>query len=951
MTPLRWAALLFLSLAACAGPPLQPQHPPAASGRPGDRASRPPASPAPVSVDEASKRAAQRLDELRRRESAAPASTLPDEDDIRQRYEALLKRPGTPEERKPELLLRLAEIDYREEEAAMRAAYEAGEGDAVPPGDRYPRAVARFRELVDRFPAAPQALPAFYNLGYLYAEEGDGELSTWAYGEVLARDPRSPYADEIHMRLAEAAFDAGRVEEAIPHYTAVVRGAKPEYADKALYKLGWCFFNLEDYSGAVDSFSRVLGRGEASPEDLRRETLVILAKALLEWGGLGPLTSYLGNRPEAAPYGPTLHRLLGELYADSSRYREAVAVYAAGVEAYPEAPECLALERGILSALLIARDAEGANERRVLWADRYGPGTEWDRLHGAGPLGAERDQLLEEGLRLAALHYHGRAQRGQGGLDRALSLYGRYLELFGSSTEAGYELAYAYAQAFREAGRLPEAAAQYRRVAAHSSLATHREEASYRRIRVLESLYAEDAAYLEELLGAHEEYVARNPASLLVPEILFSAGELLFNAEQFPRARALFHRVVDAAAGGPLGPRAWERIGRCRFRESDYARSEEAVRRALAEGLGEALVADARQLLSFAVFRQGEEREEAQDREGAIGHFARLADELPEEDAAQVALYRVAENLRALGRDGEAARVYDRLARRYRGSEYAESALGLSAQIFASLGEWEDAARGFEAMYRTDPDGAGAPDALFRAARALERANRRDGAVRLFGEFAGKFPEDPRRAEGLFRQGELLRVAGQEEDAAARYREAWKVQGPGPGDAEAFRARAALALGRLALDRFRGVALQGDLAQALERKERFLTEALEHLARAASLPYAETLTEALFRAGASFEHLKDALLASERPGELTDEEAEEYEFLLEEKAFPLEERAVAYYRNGVAAAREAQVHTPWVDRMFERLETLVPWAFQRTEEPAAAWSMLPPPPPGQEAKL
>jgi TolA-binding protein len=900
-------------------------------------------------VDEASKRAAQRLEELRRRESATSAAPLPDEGEIRQRYEALLQRPGTPEDRKPELLLRLAEIDYREEEAAMRAAYEAGEGDAVPPGDRYPRAVARFRELVDRFPASPQALTAFYNLGYLYAEEGDGELSTWAYGEVLARDPQNPYADEIHMRLAEAAFDAGRVEEAIPHYLAVVRGAKPEYADKALYKLGWCFFNLEDYSRAVDSFSLVLGRGQASPEDLRRETLSILAKALLEWGGLGPLTSYLRSRPEAEPYGPTLHRLLGELYADSSRYREAVAVYAAGVEAYPLAPECLALERGILSALLIARDGEGANERRVLWADRYGPGSAWDRLHGAGPLGAERDELLEEGLRLAALHYHGRAQRGQGGLERALTLYGRYLEIFGASTEAGYELAYAYAQAFREAGRLSEAAAQYRRVAAHPALATHREEASYRRIRVLESLYAEDPGYLEELLGAHEEYVARNPASSLVPEILFSAGELLFGAELFPRARALFHRVVDAAPAAPWGPRAWERIGRCRFREGDYARSEEALRRALAQGLEEGLVPGARQLLSFAIFRQGEEREEAGDREGANGHFGRLADELPEEDAAQVGLYRMAENLRALGRDGDAARVFDRLARRYRGSEYAQSALALSAQIFASLGEWEDAARGFEAVYRSDPEGAGAPDALFRAARALERANRRDGAVRLFAEFAETFPKDPRRAEALFRQGELLRAAGQEEDAAARYREAWAVQGQ--GDAEAFRARAALALGRLALDRFRGVALQGDLAQALERKERFLTEALEHLARAASLPFADTLTEALFRAGESFEHLKEALLASERPAELTDEEAEEYEFLLEEKAFPLEERAVAYYRNGVGAARDAGVHTPWVDRMFERLETLVPWAYQRTEEPAAAWSLLPPPAPGPEAKL
>ena len=290
-----------------------------------------------LSLEEASRRAADRLEvlEMRRRARMTPAA--PDTSVLRERYEDLLARPGTPEERKPEILLRLAELAYREEEAAMRTAYESGEGDDIPPGDRYPDAVAYFQQLVDRYPTAAQSLTAFYNLGYLYAEEGDQEASRWAYGQVLEREPQSPYADEIHMRLAEAAFDGGRVDAAIPHYVAVVRGGKPDYVDKALYKLGWCFFNNEDYSQAVDSFARVLSRGESSPEDLRRETLAILAKALLEWGGLEPLQAYLADRADAAPYGARLHLLLGDLYAESSRYREAVAAYVAGVDAFPAA--------------------------------------------------------------------------------------------------------------------------------------------------------------------------------------------------------------------------------------------------------------------------------------------------------------------------------------------------------------------------------------------------------------------------------------------------------------------------------------------------------------------------------------------------------------------------------------------------------------------------------------
>ena len=162
---------------------------------------------------------------------------------------------------------------------------------------------------------------------------------------------------------------------------------------------------------------------------------------------------------------------------------------------------------------------------------------------------------------------------------------------------------------------------------------------------------------------------------------------------------------------------------------------------------------------------------------------------------------------------------------------------------------------------------------------------------------------------------------------------------PGSGLLCVFGGAAALALGRRSLEGFEAVSLRGDLEQALLRKEELLEAALGELTRAASLPFAETLTESLYRAGAAFEHMKGALLDSERPEGLSEEELEEYGFLLEEKAFPLEERAVGFYRRGTAAARDAGVHTPWVERMYGRLEELLPWAYQRQEVPAVAWAL------------
>ena len=107
------------------------------------------------------------------------------------------------------------------------------------------------------------------------------------------------------------------------------------------------------------------------------------------------------------------------------------------------------------------------------------------------------------------------------------------------------------------------------------------------------------------------------------------------------------------------------------------------------------------------------------------------------------------------------------------------------------------------------------------------------------------------------------------------------------------------------------------------------------------LSFAEPLTAAMYYAGEAFEEFKVAILESERPEGLTEEELEEYQFLLEEKAFPLEDNALEYYRRGVKAAIKAKVHNEWVGRMYARLEELMPWAYQRDEQ-ASAVNILPP---------
>lgn len=892
-----------------------------------------------ASYKEAKEKARERLIELERRkakvrrdkESAAKVTTQ----DVAERYERLLEMPGTPEERKSEILLRLAELSYEEEEGALKKAYEAGTEMDIMPGERYPRTIEYYQRLSEDYPESEQAMTAFYNLGYLLAEEGEMVLSAKAYGEVLRRDPDNPYVTEIHMRLGEAAFTIGIYREAEEHYLAVIGSGRTNYLHKARYKLGWTYYKMDDYSTAVEQFSLILDRKGGPPADLKEETIDVMGRCFVEWGGVEGLKGYLKDRIAADHYGDLLYLKLGVLYMEGSRFADAVKTFEQGVEAYNVTPVALEMEKGVINSNAALRDPEASNLRRRKWLDLYGPGTRWDIANSA-KLANERDAMLEEGLRLAALYRHSRAQRGEGGLGAAIEIYERYKELYGIGTENAYEMAYSHAQALRENQDFIYSAQRYNVVAEHPEFTSHREEASYRRIEVLKVLFEQDkAAHFDEYVAAHERYVELNPSTDVVPELLFAIGELNFEAEKFPAARGGFDRVAQGYPDHTLAPEAMERIARCYFRENDFAQAELNARKVEEFNPSEETREQALKLISFSIFKLAEIAETEQRFEDAVKHFFRLAEEFPEGEAAQVSLYRGAEGLRSMGREEEAAAVYKKLADTYKESRYAESALTLSSEILSSLGDWQGVASNYEDLYRLEPEGPDAAKNLFRAAKAREKSKEYELAAKLFAEYIEAFPQDPKMAQAIYLESIAKRELGDEEGALAGFARAWET--PAEGKEGIYRARAALALGESELAKFSAVKLSGDLAQAFTDKETYLEVALGHLVNAASLPFAETLAASLFRAGESFEQMKNDILDSERPEGFSEEELEEYQFLLEEKAFPLEDRAIEYYRRGIAASREAGVHNEWVDRMYARLEVLLPWAFQRSEQPTTSW--------------
>ena len=92
------------------------------------------------------------------------------------------------------------------------------------------------------------------------------------------------------------------------------------------------------------------------------------------------------------------------------------------------------------------------------------------------------------------------------------------------------------------------------------------------------------------------------------------------------------------------------------------------------------------------------------------------------------------------------------------------------------------------------------------------------------------------------------------------------------------------------------------------------------------------VTDMGYRIGFVLEDFAKNLKDSPAPDSLSKDEREQYRYLLEEKAFPFEEKAIAAYEGNLNRARENNLYNGWVKKSYENLAILVPARYAKTEK-------------------
>ncbi len=706
-------------------------------------------------------------------------------------------------------------------EADRARAAEGGLPAPEEPRPRYPSAKAVYERLVKEFPKSQFREDALYDLGYILNEEGDREGGSKLFAQLLKEKPKGRYAAEVNFRLGEYAFDHSELAAAEAHYKDILRTAPEELKDKALFKLGWVYFNLDRYDDAKQVLAELLRREGARFEregrefapapilffpgprraalkdvlererkgaDLYQETLEIIARVYAESGGADALLAFIRSEQRGRampPYAAPLMHRLALVQKERAQFEPAARAYQLLLDTFPTFRDAPKIELELVDVYLGQKETELAARVREAMLTKYDVGSPWARANAEQEHREAALKAARKGLSWAIRYYHSTGltkQEETGGvpeeLRKAIALYERYLTRFPEG-KVSYTRRYRYAQALYAANEYAKAADVFRAVAADLKFDKRREEAAFARILSVEKLVENrqpplPQPILDSLVASYEDYIALNPRSERNSALLFKEGSLYFAAERYPASIAAFQRLIREHPGDAFAAEANDLIAQAHFKLGDYAIAEEWSQKALVSASPQNPLGQRRdeveKLYALTMFKQGEKAAEEKQYGEATKHYLRLADQLPRNEVAARALYNAAAATDRAGKADEAARLYERLLGQYAAADLAPDAAVKLAEYYKGR---PDGADRIIAVYEQvadfhveDPKGE---EFLFLAGKLAAKERRVPETTRLFEKFLSRYRSEgsgvraERSLEALYHLGVTYSGTGNQE--------------------------------------------------------------------------------------------------------------------------------------------------------------------------------------------
>jgi len=811
-----------------------------------------------------------------------------------------------------------------------------------------------------------------YQLAKAYSLLAQAEKEQQTLNRLKKEFPQSKYSDEVDFRRGETYFVLGKYKQAGLAYLDIVNNNKKSlFYEKAIYKYGWTLFKRNKYPQALKQFMALidikntqgkLGRVSLSPsisrseKELLNDTLRVTSLTLTYQDGARTLTRAL-KASGKKPYEPLLYRALGKLYQHKDRVIDAAETYMAYVKRTPNDPDApifhqdaiAAYKKGGLSKLVIQSKGE--------FIERYNTKSYYWRTQN----NEKRDfvkPLLAIHIKDLATHFHatGRKSRKRSDYRIAAKWYGEFITMF-PNDKTSPNMNFLLAESLNESGQYEKAISEFEKTA--YGYATHKKsaEAAYAAILIYPKLQnviktSKDAklqknrkqlifTWQQKSIASTLLFSEKFPQDKRVSSVLAKTSETLYAHKDYNRANQTARLLLKKKSKNTSARdarTAWIIIGHSEFALANYVESEKAYKQVLRRTTKTSkYYKPMRKRLAASIYKQGELARTNGTSTLAISHFLRLQKVTPNSPLVATAQYDAASLLIKEGKLKQASRILERFRKTHRKDKKLQ--LGVTeklAFIYTETKQHSKAAREIETLLKTNEDANFKRSMTLQAANLYIKGGNKQNGVRLYKNYIKKYPlplaesmearntlaEHYKKTRQLKKWGHWLREIIKADARGGRQR----------SDRTKFLAgNATLVLAKPLRTQYNRAKLNIPLKKSLKNKKRLMQKSIKAYEQALNYKIADVSTSATYQIAEIYNDFARALIKSQRPKGLSSDEKEEYGILLEEQAFPFEEKAINIHVANVKNVTQG-VYNDWIKKSLKQLSRLQPARYAKTEK-------------------
>ena len=843
------------------------------------------------------------------------------------------------------------EAELKEAEQRARKGKKTAVVDSTKLGD-YSNVAKQYEKLIKRYPNSKDNEKLYYQLARAYDLSGQSKKSLGVLTRLMKEFPENKHAEEVQFRRGEIYFSLNDYKNAERSYAYVLSNKDSPYYERSIYKHGWSLFKLNRLQQARYSFYKLLDlhfsggrRYESfarSEKELVDDTFRVVSLTYSFEQGVKTLKKFsrdYGTRR----YEHRIYRELGELYIKQERFKDATNVYASFAEVYPNSREAPLFLVEVIKIYEKGGFPEKLSSAKADFVTRYAINKPYWSRHDRALLD-ELSPFIKSNLEELARHYHARAQKSKKASDYRVAAhwYREYVQSFPADEKAP-QMNFLLAEDLTESKDYQAAAVEYEKTAYSYGQHKYSAEAGYAVLlthqKILATLKGDKrAAKRHETVDVALKFAKSFPNDKRTPAVMLKAAEELVELKRVGEASTVAQQLIELNNTNKLDKKtlasAWAVVATAEFELGNYPNAEKASLARLRIRLDDDKDRNTHmERLAAAIYKQGEAAKAAGQPRAAADHFLRIGQLAPQSKIRINAEYDAAAVLVEAEDWTGAISILKSFIRNYPNHKFAQGATEKLAFSYEKSNNWSAAAATYDKIYGGETNPERKKDMLWQMAEFYEKSDDKQNALRIYERYVKEFPEPMEQAtEARQKIADYYKSFGNSAKREFWLKEIVAATEKGkPSERTQFlAAKASLELAEPAFQNYRGIHLVQPLKKNLKKKKNAMKEVIDAYTKAANYGVAEVTTASTYRIAEVYNDFSRGLFASERPKGLSSAELEQYDLLLEEQAFPFEEKAIEIHETNADRVKTG-VYDEWVKKSFIALRKLRPVRYAKLE--------------------